>query len=114
MTIARSLLAGLVVALALIGAGTRPTGAQDTTLPGGVQILFTPYLWLAGINATIQTPIPRASSVTADVSAIDLLSHLSAVPFVGTIEIRDGPFGLLRGAFPRAGQHRHHAPERVF
>jgi hypothetical protein len=95
---ARSVLGSLAVALALIGAGTRPAGAQDATLPGGMQILVTPYLWLAGINATIQTPLERAPTVNADVSAIDLLSHLSAVPFLGTIEIHDGPFSLLGGA----------------
>lgn len=98
MTIARTALASLVVALALIGAGARPAIAQDATAPGGVQFLVTPYLWLAGINATIQTPLERAPTVNADVSAIDLLSHLSAVPFMGSIEIRDGPFGLLGDA----------------
>jgi hypothetical protein len=92
-------LAGLVVALALAVVGTQPSHAQDATLPGGVQIFATPYLWLAGIHATIQTPIPRAPSVDANVSAIDLLSHLSAVPFMGSLEIRDGPIGLLGGAF---------------
>jgi hypothetical protein len=25
-------------------------------------------------------------------------AHLSAVPFLGSVEIRDGPFGLLGGA----------------
>jgi hypothetical protein len=95
---ARSVLASLVVALALICAGTQPAAAQDATLPGGPQILVTPYLWLAGINATIQTPLERAPTVNADVSAIDLLSHLSAVPFMGSIEIRDGPLGLLGDA----------------
>jgi hypothetical protein len=72
--------------------------AQDASTPVGMQILVTPYLWLAGINATIQTPLERAPTVNADVSAIDFLSHLSAVPFLGTIEIHDGPFSLLGGA----------------
>ena len=98
MTIARSVFVGFVVVLALIGAGTRAAGAQDATLPGGMQILVTPYLWLAGIDATIQTPLERAPSVDADVSAFGLLSHLSAVPFMGSIEIRDGPIGLLGDA----------------
>jgi hypothetical protein len=93
MTIVRSLLAGLVVALALIGA--RPACAQDATLPGGAQIFVTPYLWLSGINATIETPLARASTVTSDVSAIDLLKHLHGPPFMGSAEIRDGPLGLF-------------------
>jgi hypothetical protein len=62
---------------------------------GGPQIYVTPYLWLSGINSTIQTPLARAPQVTSDVSAIDLLSHLSGVPFMGSFEIRDGPLGLL-------------------
>jgi hypothetical protein len=95
---ARSVLASLVVALALIGAGTQPASAQDATPPGGMQILVTPYLWLAGINATIQTPLERAPTVNADVSAFGMLTHLSAVPFMGSIEIRDGPLGLLGDA----------------
>jgi hypothetical protein len=91
-------LAGLVVALALAVVGTQPSHAQDATLPGGFKIFATPYLWLAGINTTIQTPLERAPTVNSDVSAFGLLTHLSAVPFMGSIEIRDGPIGLLGDA----------------
>ena len=97
-TRAGPLLAGLVVGLALIAGGTRPAGAQEATYPGGVQILFTPNLWLAGVNATIKTPLPRAPEVNADVGAFQVLGHLDAVPFLGGIEIHDGPFSLLGGA----------------
>ena len=93
-----SVLASLAVALAAIIAGLHPARAQETTLPGGVQIFAIPYLWLAGVHGTIDTPIPRAPSVGVDVSAIDVLSHLSAVPFMGSLEIRDGPLGLLGDA----------------
>jgi hypothetical protein len=82
----------------LIGVGTRPAGAQETTLPGGVQILFTPYLWLPNINSTILTPIDRVPQVNSDVGAFQLLGHLKAIPFLGTIEIHDGPLSLLGGA----------------
>jgi hypothetical protein len=85
----------LAVALATIGGGSHRVCAQETTLPGGTQIFLTPYLWLPGINANIKTPLPRASSVDASVSAVDLLSHLDGVPFLASGEIRDGPFGLL-------------------
>jgi hypothetical protein len=88
-------LARLVVVVAAIGAGPHPACAQDMAGPGGMQIFVTPYLWLAGINSAIKTPLPRAPEVNSDVSAIDLLSHLSAVPFMGSAEIRDGPLGLL-------------------
>ena len=95
---ARSALAGLIVAVAAVAAATLPAGAQEAVQPGGMQIFVTPYLWLSGIDATIKTPLPRAPEVDANVSAIDLLSHLSAVPFMGSIEIRDGPLGLLGDA----------------
>ncbi len=54
-------LLALVVSWALIGIGTQPASAQDAPAPGGVQFLVTPYLWLAGINATIQNSV-RASA----------------------------------------------------
>ncbi len=91
-------LSALGVALAAIGAGLQPARAQDSATPGGMQIFVTPYLWLSGIDATIKTPLPRAPEVNSNVSAIDLLSHLNAVPFMGSIEIRDGPLGLLGDA----------------
>ena len=86
-----SALTAFVAALALIGAGTPPACAQDATAPGGLQIFATPYLWLGGIHETIETPIPRAPSVSADISAIDVLEHLSAVPFMGSLEFATGP-----------------------
>jgi hypothetical protein len=92
------LLAGLFVAMTLIGPGTQPAAAQDATLPGGVEILFTPYLWLANVNSTILTPINRVPQVNSDVGAFQLLGHLNAIPFLGTIEIHDGPLSLLGGA----------------
>jgi len=92
------MLLAALVGLVLIGAGTRPAGAQDAPLPGGVQILFTPYLWLANINSTILTPLERVPQVNSDVGAFQLLGHLNAVPFLGTIEIHDGPLSLLGGA----------------
>jgi hypothetical protein len=93
-----SALGALAVALAAIGAGLHPACAQDAAIPGGVQILVTPYLWLSGINTTIKTPLPQEPQVSSDVSAIDLLSHLSGAPFMGSAEIRDGPFGLVGDA----------------
>src|SRR5260370_23914129 len=90
-----SALTSLAVALATIGAGPHRASAQDAATPSGMQFFVTPYLWLSGINATTKTPLAREPEVNSDVSAIDLLSHLSGVPFMGSAEIRDGPFGLL-------------------
>jgi hypothetical protein len=43
--------------------------------------------------------VRRRCLASLSVSAIDLLSHLSGVPWMSSIEIRDGPLGLLGGAF---------------
>src|SRR6266436_8577819 len=90
-----SALASLVMTLAIIAAESSPAGAQEATGPGGMQVFVTPYLWLSGVNAAIKTPLARAPEVNSDVSAIDLLSHLNGVPFMGAFEVRQGPFGFL-------------------
>jgi hypothetical protein len=95
-----SFLASIIFGLTVGMPGTRPAGAQETTLlPGGMQFIATPYLWAAGLHMTVTTPIPRASSVNIDLSPLQVLGDLDAVPFMGSIEIRDGPFGLLGDAF---------------
>src|ERR1700682_899007 len=95
---ARAALLSAVISSAVIGAEVQPAYAQDAANLYGMQFYVTPYLWLSGIDATIQTPLERAPSINADVSAVDVLSHLSAVPFMGSIEIRGGPLGLLGDA----------------
>ena len=88
----------LLVGLAVFASGMRPAGAQDATLPGGVQILFTPNLWLAGVDAAIKTPLPRRPEVNSSVGPFQLLGHLDGIPFLGGIEIHDGPLSLVGGA----------------
>jgi hypothetical protein len=114
----RSWLTGSLVALTVIGAVARPAGAQQAPAPSeppplvpggapppqssvasGLQVIATPYLWLAGINAAISTPLARAPTVNASVGAFQLLGDLDAVPFMGAIEISDGPLSLLGDAF---------------
>jgi hypothetical protein len=100
--LARAAPAGLVVSLAIAGAEAQPACAQDMSALSGMQFFVTPYLWLSGINTSIKTPLARAPEVNSDVSAIDLLSHLNGVPFMGAFEVRQGPLGFL-GACPRPG-----------
>jgi hypothetical protein len=99
----------LAIILAVIWIGVPPASAQQSpplleapstppapsVLAAGPQVLVTPYLWLAGINAAISTPLARAPTVDTSVGAFQLLGHLDAVPFMGSAEIRDGPFSLL-------------------
>ncbi len=109
---------GMALALSVIGAVVGPAGAQQAPAPGeppplvaggappppsppvsGLQIIATPYLWLSGINATVSTPLARAPTVNASVGAFELLGDLDAVPFMGAIEISDGPLSLFGDAF---------------
>jgi len=72
-----------------------PAPPPPGTLTSGLQVSVTPYLWLAGINAAISTPLARAPVVDTSVGAFQLLGHLDGVPFMGSVEFRDGPFSLL-------------------
>jgi hypothetical protein len=72
-----------------------PAPPPPGTLISGLQVSVTPYLWLAGINTAISTPLARAPVVDTSVGAFQLLGHLDGVPFMGSVEFRDGPFSLL-------------------
>jgi hypothetical protein len=78
-----------------------PVLSQPPALPppgtptSGLQVIVTPYLWLANVNAAISTPLARAPVVDASVGAFQLLGHLDGAPFLGSVEFRDGPFSLL-------------------
>lgn len=90
-----SALACLALAITVIGAGTRTSTAQEATGPGGMQIFVTPYLWLAGVYATTETPLARVSTVNSSVDPFELLGKLDGAPFMGSAEVRYGPIGLL-------------------
>ena len=72
-----------------------PAPPPPGTLTSGLQVSVTPYLWLTGVHTTISTPLARAPTVDSDVGAFQLLGHLEGVPFVGSAEVRDGPFSLV-------------------
>jgi hypothetical protein len=65
------------------------------TFASGLQLIAHPYLWLAGVNVGLTTPIARVPQVNASAGAFQVLSDLNAVPFMGAAELRDGPFGVL-------------------
>jgi len=66
------------------------------TLPWqGIEILATPYVWLPWVSSTVRpsnTLLPSASSTTDPGTLYD---HLTWIPFTGTAEFRDGPYGVL-------------------
>ena len=68
------------------------------TFASGLELIAHPYLWLAGVNVALTTPIARVPQVTASAGAFEVLGDLNAVPFMGAVELRDGPFGVLADA----------------
>ena len=91
----RAALTALAVSLSVIGAATPLAVAQDSGDLGRPQFFVTPYLWLSGVYATTQTPLERVPTVNSSVGPFEMLGHLEGAPFMGSAEIRDGPFGLL-------------------
>ncbi len=61
----------------------------------GLQVIGYPYLWLAGLNLAIETPLARAPQVNISAGAGEIYSDISYMPFMGAAELRYGPFGLL-------------------
>jgi hypothetical protein len=89
-----------VVAAAPVPALARSEASppSSSALGSGLQVFVTPYFWLAGVDAAIKTPIPQAPTVNVDVGAIQMLSNLDGVPFMGAFEVRQGRVGMLGDA----------------
>lgn len=84
----------LMAAALACGTATPSARAQQTTTDG-LQFYITPYLWIAGVSGTLETPLPRIPSLDASANFGDILSHLDAIPIMGAAEVRYGRFGLL-------------------
>ena len=52
---------------------------QEATGLGHPQFFVTPYLWLAGVYATTQTPLERVPTVNSSVGPFEMLGHLEQV-----------------------------------
>jgi hypothetical protein len=116
--------AALAAALVALVVGAGPAGAQQysapngpaaapapvliapppvpppapTTILSGLQFIAYPYLWLAGLNMAITTPLQRAPQVNVSIGSGEILGDLNNVPFMGAAELRYGPFGVLADA----------------
>ena len=66
-----------------------------TTFASGLQVIAYPYLWLAGLNMAITTPLARAPQVNISAGAGEIISDINYMPFMGGGELRYGPFGIL-------------------
>ncbi|MBN8874229.1 MAG: hypothetical protein J0H67_15445 [Rhodospirillales bacterium] len=71
-----------------------PSVAQDSADPQW-RFYLTPYLWIAGVSGSAQTPISRLPTRDVSVSFGDVLSNLGAIPLMGAGEARNGRFGVL-------------------
>lgn len=68
------------------------------TFASGLQLIAYPYLWLAGLNMAITTPLARAPQVDVSKGAGEIIGGLNNAPFMGAAELRYGPFGVLADA----------------
>ncbi len=68
-----------------------PVSAQDSAWSFAV----SPYLWAAGIESSVETPL---GTVGVDLSSSDVLSNLDFA-FMGTFEARNGRWGLIADTF---------------
>lgn len=99
----RLILARIVALAALIGLGASPAHAQ--TAPGqpvpppnplaGIEVLVTPYVWGTWMDVGINPSNTRIPSASGTVGFDQIVKHLSWVPFMGEVEFRDGPYGIL-------------------
>jgi hypothetical protein len=106
-----SILFPIAAAIALIGIAVHPACAQQAggqpllspisqpvqpaTGQDGVEVLVTPYGWVPWVGTGVNPSRTRAPSTYGTVDPYKLISHNTWVPFMGQVEFRDGPFGIL-------------------
>jgi hypothetical protein len=83
------------VVVALMGITPGSADAQDATASPGLQIQLTPYFWAPYVKARVDTQIPQVPTVEEKVTFGQLFTHLSPVPFMGSAELRYGPYGAV-------------------
>lgn len=69
------------------------TGSPVSSPASGTTLIFTPYLWAAGLKGTVALG-PLTPPVNVDQSFTDILGHMK-MGFMGAFELRNQKFGLL-------------------
>lgn len=94
----KALRAFLVAALSILG----PNGVhgQTPTPPPapptqGIEILATPYLWLPWTSFKIRPNNGAIQSRSGTIDPGQMITHLTWVPFMGEVEFRYGPYGVI-------------------
>lgn len=93
-------------AFVLLGIAAHPASAQEATPPTGqlsifdsqTEVLLTPYLWTPWTSLDIHPSVAALPGLSSESRTVDpgkLLSHLTWIPFMGTAEFRNGPFGVM-------------------
>jgi hypothetical protein len=72
-----------------------PARAQQMDAQQLWQTQITPYLWLPWTSTDIHPSNTRIPSASGTVDPGQLISHLTWVPFMGEVEFRNGPFGIV-------------------
>lgn len=60
-----------------------------------IEVLATPYLWLPWTSISVHPSNSRIQSASNTIDPGQLISHLTWVPFMGEIEFRYGPYGVI-------------------
>jgi hypothetical protein len=89
----------LMLAATVVAGGSDQASAQMASGPssqlatawGPIEVIVNPYVWLPWTTVDVQSARASASQT---ISAGDLISHLTWVPFMGAAEFRNGPLGL--------------------
>jgi hypothetical protein len=68
--------------------------AQEVT-QSGWQFFVTPYIWTTGLSGTFGANTPNAPTQRVTAGIGDVLGHLSNIPIMASVEIRNDRFGLL-------------------
>ena len=89
--------AAAIVAIALNNASAQTTNVPPPPAPAwpGIEVLAKPYLWVPWTSIDARPANPRIPSTSSTIDPGKLFSHLTWVSFMGEVEFRSGPFGLI-------------------
>lgn len=89
----------LVLVVAMLVASSHQARSQEPGPPPapmqGIEVLATPYLWLPWTSVNVHPNNSRIQSQSTTVDPGQLITHLTWVPFMGEIEFRYGPYGVI-------------------
>ncbi len=103
-----SMTSRLIFSAALVAAMVQSATAQQavnppavapappaTALGQGIEVLATPYVWLPWVSSTVRPYNTAISSASTTTDPGTIYDHVTWVPFTGSAEFRDGPYGVL-------------------